>query len=203
MSAPSWERMTSSTAWRSSVPGATVAIAARSSGFRRGSSSAGMRVNPRSPRRSRSCPGLACGEPVFLPDVGGFAADVSSLRSVVSFGSIAIEPRLDRLPQRVCGFDHDSAIRRGSRRRDDGGEPQLRALLEPPFCLRSRAEAAREADLAEGGDALLHRNAARPRRNGKSDGEVYTRLVDAAATRDVDEDIGLPERDAGGPRGAG
>src|SRR5215813_13943406 len=172
MSAPSCERITSSTASRSPVPGAIFAIAESSSGFfRRGSSSAGMRVKPRSPRRC------------------------SDFRSVVSFGSIAIEPRLDRLPQRLCGLYRDFAIRRcGAGRRDDGGEAELRALLEAALGLRRDPEAAGEADLAERGDALLDRYATSRGGDRESHGEIGARFVDADTAGDVDEDVGLPER---------
>jgi len=52
------------------------------------------------------------------------------LRSVVSFGSVAIQPCSDCLPQRLCGLDRDFAIGWRSRRGDYGRETQLRALLE-------------------------------------------------------------------------
>src|SRR5438067_3453221 len=171
MSAPSWERITSSTASRSSIPGAILAIAARSSALRRGSSSDGMRMKPRSPTRS-------------------------PLRSVVSFGSIAIQPRLDRLPQGLCGLDLDFAIGSGARRRENEGETELRALLEPPLGLRGRAQAAGESDLAECRNSRLHRNAARCGSDSQSNREVSARLVDANAAGDVDEDIRLSQRDA-------
>src|SRR3954454_24024012 len=172
MSAPSCERITSSTASRSPVPGAILAIAARSSGvFRRGSSSAGMRVKPSSPRR------------------------YSVLRSVVSFGSVAIKPRSDRLPQRLCGLDRDFAIAGRPYRRDHSREAELGALLEPPLALSRRAQPAGEADLAEGGDTGLHRRAAGGRGDGERHGEVSARLVDADAPGHVDEDVCLAERD--------
>src|SRR5436853_4673686 len=146
MSAPSWERITSSTDSRSPVPGAILAIAASSSGFfRRGSSSAGMRVKPRSPRRC------------------------SDLRSTVSFGSVAIEPRLDRLPQRLCGVDPDFASGSCPVRSDDGDETELCALLEPALGLRGRPEPAGETDLAERCDPCLHRHA--PRRGRDCEGD--------------------------------
>src|SRR6202007_71649 len=117
--------------------------AARSYGLRRrGSSCDGRRVTPRSPRRS-------------------------TLRSVVSLGSIAIKPRLDRLPQRLCGLDVDFASRSRACRSEDGGEPELRAFLETTLSLRRCAEAPGEPDLAESSDARLHGNAARGGRDGE------------------------------------
>src|SRR5436305_14462215 len=143
MSAPSCERMTSSTAWRSSVPGATLAMAASRSGLRRGSSSTGIRVKPRTPR--------------------GGGSDWSLVSFVGSF-CIGVQPGSDRGPECLRGLDPNLAMRRSSGRGDDGREPELRALLQPPLGLRRRAEAARETDLAEGREALLHGHA--PRRGG-------------------------------------
>src|SRR3954447_8882025 len=106
------------------VPGAIVSTAASRFGSRRGSSSDGVRVNPRSLRRS------------------GF---------VVSFGSFGIESRLDRVAQRFRLGDSNLAMRGRAARSHDGLEPELRALLEAPVGLRHLAEAAGEADLAERG----------------------------------------------------
>src|SRR5437868_14609820 len=124
MSAPSCERMTSSTACRNGVPGAIFSIAARSAASRRGSSSEGVRVNPSSPSRS-------------------------ALRSLVSLvGSVVIESRPDRLAQRLGLRYLECAMGRGADRGDDEPEAQLRALVEAPLGLRCGPEAAGEADLA-------------------------------------------------------
>src|SRR5438445_7311145 len=120
--APSRERITSSTACRIGVPGAIVSTAASRFGSRRGSSSDGVRVKPRSLRRS------------------GF---------VVSFGSFGIESRFDGLAQRFRLGDPNLAMRGRAARNHDGFEPELRALLEAPLSLSRLAQAAGEADLAE------------------------------------------------------
>src|SRR5439155_2862130 len=95
-------------------------------GSRRGSSSEGVRVKPSSPL-SRS--------------------DLV----VAAFGSIPIQPRLDRLPQRLRLRHAKCAMTGGSLRCNDRLQPELGALLEAPVGLRRLAEPAREADLAEGG----------------------------------------------------
>src|SRR3954469_23484240 len=120
--------MMSSTAWRIGVPGAIVSIAASSCRSRRGSSSDGVLVKPNS----------GCG-------------------FVVSLCSFGIEPRLDRLSQRLGRVDTQCATSGGTGRGDDRGEPELAALLEPPVRLGGLPEPARETDLAEGGRAAPHR----------------------------------------------
>src|SRR5690242_8831965 len=121
MSAPSCERMTSSTACRTGVPGAIVLIAASSWVSRRGSSSDGVRVNPRS---------------------------VCDL--VISLWSLCgIERGLDRVAQRVHLGHAQFATSRRAARSDDPVEAELRAFLEAPLGLRRLAEASREPDLAE------------------------------------------------------
>src|SRR5579859_3607456 len=168
MSAPSCERMMSSTAWRSSVPGAIVSIACSRAGSRRGSSSDGVRVYPGSP---------------------------PTLVSFVSFGSIAIEPRLDRLTQRLGLRNCNLATGGRSGRRDDAAQAELRALLEAAVRLRRRAQPPGEAELPERGDAALHGHALGRRRDRERDRKVRSRLVDAYAAGDVDEHVGLAERD--------
>src|ERR687885_2733854 len=167
--APSRERMMSSIPWRSSVPGAIRSIAARSFGSRRGSSSEGVRVKPSGtvPRSSR----------------------------LAVFSSDRIEPRANRLPERLHLLHAQFATSGRARRRDDLREPELRALLEAPLALRGGSEATGEADLAEGGDALPHRRAARGRGDRKRDSQVRSRLVDPHAPRHVHEYVGRAERD--------
>src|SRR5581483_7614957 len=121
ISAPSWERMTSSTAWRSGVPGAIVWIAVSRFGSRRGSSSEGVRVKP-----SSGC----C--------------------FVVSFGSFCgIESDLDRLAERLRFRDLQFAMARGAFRDNGPAEAELGGLLQAPLGLGRLPEAAGEADLAE------------------------------------------------------
>src|SRR5262249_33547120 len=117
--------MMSSTAWRSSVPGAIFAIAASRLGLRRGSSSDGIRVQPRS---ASARPGL----PPLVPFVGSF--------------SIALQPGSDRGAERLRRVDPHLAMGSSAVRSDDGGEAELRALLQPPFSLGGGAEPAGETD---------------------------------------------------------
>src|SRR5581483_1023061 len=126
MRAPSCERMTSSTACRRGWPGAIFSIAARRAASRRGSSSEGVRVNPSSPRRS-------------------------ALRSLVSFVGSVIEPRFDRLSQRLGLRDLQCATAGRAGRGDDEPHAELRAFLQPAVGLGGGTEAAGEADLPEGG----------------------------------------------------
>src|SRR5665213_3906587 len=139
ISAPSRERITSSTAWRSAVPGAIFSIAFSSPGSRRGSSSDGVRVKPSS---------------------GGSR---SALVSLVSFGGglFDIESCANRLADRLGVRHLKCATRRRPLRRDDPGEAELRALLQPPVDLGGRAKPPGEADLAEGGDPGAHRRTPR------------------------------------------
>src|SRR5438309_11971623 len=105
--------MTSSTAWRSAVPGATFVIAAISAGSRRGSSSEGVRVKPSSP------------------------AGQSALPCLLSFGGlVVIESGADRLTQRLGPRHPKCAMLRCPFRSDDCPEAELRALLQPPVGLR-------------------------------------------------------------------
>src|SRR3954471_6573034 len=60
-----------------------------------------------------------------------------------------IESRLDRVLQRVVLLYAEFATRGGPRRDQDAFEAELRAFLQPPFCLSRRPEATGEADLAE------------------------------------------------------
>src|SRR3954447_1922991 len=166
--------MTSSTACRSAVPGATFVIAAISAGSRRGSSSEGVRVKPSSP------------------------AGQSALPCLLSFGGlVVIESGADRLTERLGPRHPKCATAWRPFRGDDGPEPELRALLEPPVGLSRRPQAPREPDLAERSDARPHRLALGRGGDRESHGEVGTRLVDADAARDIDEHVGLPEPDAG------
>src|SRR5215472_18973970 len=137
MSAPSCERITSSTAWRSSVPGAIFSIAASRSDFRRGSPSEGIRVKPRS----------ASGRP-----------NLSCLVSLVGSFSIALQTGSDRGAEGLRGLDPHLAMARSAVRGDDPGEAELCALLEPPLDLGRRAQPPGETDLPEGGDSRLDRH---------------------------------------------
>src|SRR5436190_22566285 len=108
ISAPSRERMMSSIACRSSVPGAMRASASRSWESRRGSSSDGVRVKPRADCASRR-----------------------SLGGVLLLGSVCIECGLDRLPEGLRFEDAQFATSGGrSDGHDGGGQPELRAFLE-------------------------------------------------------------------------
>src|SRR6266446_7939148 len=68
-----------------------------------------------------------------------------------------IEPRLDRVPQRVVLLHAEFAMRGGSRRDDDAIEAELRAFLQPPLGLGRGPQPARETDLAEGCEAVSDR----------------------------------------------
>ena len=121
--------MTSSTAWRSGVPGAIFSIAASS-----------LRVAARVVlgRRAREAE---------------LAARLGS-SSLVSFAArSASSPARDRLAQRLrLRRPEVCHARWRACRGDDAREAELRALLEPAVGLGRRAEAAGEADLAERGD---------------------------------------------------
>ena len=79
---------------------------------------------------------------------------------------------------------------------DDGDDPELGALVEPPLGLGGLSQAAREPDLAEGREPLAHGRAARRRGDRERHCEVGTRFLDAHAAGDVDEDVRARERDA-------
>src|SRR5437016_2219848 len=64
-----------------------------------------------------------------------------------------IEPRLDRASKRVVLLDSDLAMSGGVRRGERRGQAELCALLQPPFRLRRRAQAAGQPELAEGREA--------------------------------------------------
>src|SRR4051794_26863791 len=170
ISAPSCDRMMSSTAWRIGVPGAIVSIAASSWRSRRGSSSEGVLVKPNWLELGSGC---------------GFVVSLLC--------SLGIEPRLDRLAQRFRRVDTQCATRGGAGRSDDGCEAELAALLEPPVGLGRLSEPAREADLAEGGGATSHRQTAGGRGDREGDREVCSRLVDPDAAGNVHEHVGLAE----------
>src|SRR5215831_2462666 len=123
--------MMSSTAWRSSVPGAIFAIAASRLGMRRGSSSEGIRVKPRS---------------------ASARSGLSPLVSFVGSFSIALQTGSDRGAERLRRVDAHLAMGSSAVRGDDGGEAELCALLHPSFSLGGGAEPAGETDLPEGGD---------------------------------------------------
>ena len=84
----------------------------------------------------------------------------------------------------------------GAFRRRRLGKPELGALREAPLGLGDGAQPARQADLAEAGERRANRHAAGSRRDRERDAEVGARLVDPNAAGDVDEDVGLAERDA-------
>src|ERR1041385_6047147 len=63
-----------------------------------------------------------------------------------------IEPRLDRVSQRVVLLHLEFATRGGSRRDHDAVEAELRAFLQAPFGLGRGPNAARKADLTESGE---------------------------------------------------
>src|SRR5918995_6438069 len=154
---------------RSSVPGATRAIASRSLALRRGSSSDGVRVKPRS---------------TALP----------SRLSLLLF-AVATNAHPDRSPECLRLLEPKFAMARSAVRRDDGREPELRALLEPPLRLRRGAEAARQPDLAECRRGLPDADALRGGRDRDRDGEIGAGLVDAHTAGDIDEHVGGSERD--------
>src|SRR4051794_1423603 len=169
ISAPSCERMMSSIAIRSSVPGAIRAIASSSFGSLRGSSSAGARENPSgAPARS----GLVCLCSVCIQSGGDGAAEGLHLHH------------------------RNLAMRLRAGRNERGREPELRALLEAALLLRGDAQAAGEADLAESCGAGADGDAAGSARDRQGDGQVGAGLVDTDAACDVHEYVGLPGRDA-------
>src|SRR5258708_18885920 len=111
--------MTSSTVWRSSLPGATFETAASRLGSRRGSSSEGDRVKPSS------------------------AAAQSGLVSLLSFdGLFGIESGANRLADGL-GVRHLKCAMTGRAfRGHDPGEAELRAFLQPAVRLRRTAPTA-------------------------------------------------------------
>src|SRR4051812_41841391 len=135
ISAPSLERMMSSIAERSAVPGAILPTAARIFESRRGSCCVGCRT---------------------IPSGGGIRGSLLSW-----LGSLSIDPRLRSLAQRLCLEYAKFATNRGARRGDCRDEAELGAFLEPPLGLRRRPEPAGEADLAEGRELRLHGRALR------------------------------------------
>src|SRR3954453_21051557 len=129
MSAPSLERMMSSMPERSSVPGAMRAIASSSWALRRGSSSEGVRVKP----RSTALPSRLGLLPFF------WATDSHSDRSTDRVGLVHAKFAMGgRAP---C--------------RDHHGEAELRAFLEAALGLCSRSQSSGQADLAERGRGFL------------------------------------------------
>src|SRR5918996_119922 len=79
---------------------------------------------------------------------------LSTARRVLSFrGSARIEPRVDRLSQRVRCLQANFATRLGSVRNDRLGEAELGAFGQPPLGLGGRAQAPCQADLAEARNA--------------------------------------------------
>src|SRR3954447_11014575 len=145
--------MTSSTAWRSGVPGAIFSIACSSCGSRRGASSEGVLVKPSS----------------------------SLSRSTLAWSLDGIEACLDRFAQRLCLRNPNLASPRrfGPGGGDDGRNAELRALFEPPLRLCCGPQPARETDLAERGEARPDRRPLRSRCDGERDREIGARLVDA------------------------
>src|SRR6478609_2972013 len=151
--APSLERMMSSIAERSSVPGAMRPTAARIFASRRGSCCVGCRT---------------------IPSGGGIRGSVLSW-----LGSLCIDPRLRSLAQRLCLEYAQCATNRRAGRGDRRDEAELVAFLEPALGLRGRPEPAREADLAEGRDLRLDGRTLRSGDDCEGDGQVGARLVDA------------------------
>src|ERR671932_1064825 len=160
ISAPSCERMMSSIACRNSVPGAIVAIARRSLGSRRGSSSDGVRVKPRP------------------PVMGALAACGLSV-------SCGIESGLDRAAERLRleYAQFATGVRPG--RNDDGADAELPTFLQAALRLCRRTQPSGEPHLAERGDAVADGDAARRRGDRERDGEIRAGLVDPYAARDV------------------
>src|SRR6478609_9023967 len=76
--------------------------------------------------------------------------------------------RCQRMPQRL-GLERRSV---GSSRCNNRCEAELMALLDAPRRLRRRAQATRQADLAEGRRAVPNRRTARRRGDGERDAEV-------------------------------
>src|SRR5947208_16837951 len=64
-----------------------------------------------------------------------------------------IEPRLDRVSERLLLQHGEFAMRSSSSRDERDREPELSAFLQAPLGLRRRTEPAGEADLAECGEA--------------------------------------------------
>src|SRR4029453_13007269 len=100
-----------------------------------------------------------------------------------------IEPRLDRMPQRVVRFYAEFAMRGGSRRDDDAIEAELCAFLQPPLRLGRGPQAAGETDLPERSELVSDRNALCSRSDRERDCEVGAGLVDTHASRHVHEDV--------------
>src|SRR4029450_13737692 len=106
------------------------------------------------------------------------------------------ERHSDRLTERLprLGLETPALLRR--RRNDGRRQSELRALLEPPLGLRRRPEAPGQPDLSEGCRPGRNRRASGCGGNGERPREVGARLVHPHASRDVDEHVGLSERDA-------
>src|ERR671911_913836 len=155
---------------RRSVPGATRAIASSSLALRRGSSSEGVRVKPRS---------------TALP------SRLSLLLLVV-----ATNAHPDRSPECVGLLDPKFAMARSALRSDDGSEPQLRALLEPPLGLGGGPETSRQPHLPERNRPLTDAHSLGCGRDRERDREVCAGLVYPHSAGDVDEHVRGAERDA-------
>src|SRR4051794_14570001 len=125
-----------------------------------------------------------------IPNGGGIRGSVLSW-----LGSLRIDPRLRSLAQRLCLEYAKFATNRSAGRGDRRDEAELGAFLEPPFGLRRRPEPAGEADLAERRELRFDRRALRRGDDRQRDRQVGAGLVDADAAGDVDEDVGLAERD--------
>src|SRR4051812_32463497 len=167
--APSRARMMSSIPCLSGVPGAILAIALRRIGSIRGSSSAALRGKP---------------------------SGAAGLRCFSVLGSVAIQPRPDRASQ-CLGLENAYFATRGAGGSDNLSEPELRALLQTAVGLRGGAQATRQADLAEGGRAVLHGRTAGRRRDRERHREVRARLVDAKPPRPRDGNRPRPPSRAG------
>src|SRR5215218_4079844 len=163
--------MMSSMPARSSVPGAMRAMAPRSCALRRGSSSDGVRVKPRS---------------TALPSRLGLLPFVWATNSYSN-----------RSPDRVGLLHAKCAMGGRAPWRDHVGQAQLRAFLEPALGLRRGPESSGQADFAEGGRGFLDACSLGCARDGEGDGEIGAGLVDADSAGDVDEDVRGTERDAG------
>ena len=144
----------------------------------------------------RAAAGRGAGRPAWACADEARAAAGSAGRSYPGSARSASSPASHRLPQRL-GLQHvQFAMRRRAGRGDRRDEAELRALLEPPLGLRRRPQPAGEADLAEGGEPVLHGHALGGGGDRERDREVGAGLVDADAAGDVHEDVGLAERDA-------
>src|SRR5438067_424743 len=88
-----------------------------------------------------------------------------------------IEPRLDRVSQRIVLFDAEFATRGGSGRDHHTIEAELRAFLHAPLRLCRGSQTPRQPDLAEGGEPTSDGRPLGGGRNRKPDREIGAGLV--------------------------